>query len=288
MKLLLLGSNGYMGQKFMSYLQDDHTIETLDHEKVSVQNLLNLFTGAAANGAPFDAIINSAGYVGRPTVDAVEKNKEEAVQANVLLPHTLVEFANIVKAVTILHISTGCCYESAEGQVFTEEDEPNLDWASGECSFYAGTKSLSEKVIRRFPPHYICRLRMPFDNEDGDRNYLSKLIKYDKLLSIKNSLSHTGDFVKACAQLIEKKSAFGTYNIVNSDYVDAIEVCKLIKEYKITDKEFNFFEDEKEFYAATGAVKRSNCCLSNEKLSEAGINMRPVQDAIRDSLENWV
>ena len=39
MKLLLLGSNGYMGQKFMSYLQDDHTIETLSHEKVSVQNL---------------------------------------------------------------------------------------------------------------------------------------------------------------------------------------------------------------------------------------------------------
>ena len=71
MKLLLLGSNGYMGQKFMSYLQDDHTIETLGHEKVSVQNLLNLFTAAAANGAPFDAIINSAGYVGRPTVDAV-------------------------------------------------------------------------------------------------------------------------------------------------------------------------------------------------------------------------
>ena len=61
----------------------------------------------------------------------------------------------------------------------------------------------------------------------------------------------------------------------------------MIKEYKITDKEFNFFEDEKEFYATTGAVKRSNCCLSNEKLSEAGINMRPVQDAIVDSLKNW-
>jgi dTDP-4-dehydrorhamnose reductase len=288
MKLLLLGARGYMGQKFIKAFGDEHEVETLTHDKVNVQNLLNLFTGASVSGEPFDALINCAGCVGRPNVDAVEKNKEEAVEANVLLPHTLVEFANIVKSVTILHISTGCCYESDEGQQFTEEDEPNLDWASSDhCNFYAGTKSLSEKVIRRFPAHYICRLRMPFDNENCDRNYLSKLMKYDKLLSRKNSLSHTGDFVKACIQLIAKKAAFGTYNIVNSGALDAREVVELIKKYGDTDKQFKFFDDEAQFYAETGCKTRSNCSLSNEKLLEAGVEMRSLEEAIKDSLENW-
>jgi dTDP-4-dehydrorhamnose reductase len=284
MKILLLGSTGYAGSKFKEALQSkEWMFDTMPYAEVSVQSLLNKFMGTQ-----FDAIINCAGYVGRPNVDAVENNREEAVQGNVLLPNILVEFGNIIKAVKILHISTGCCYESKDGEIFTEEDKPNLDWDSNtNCSFYAGTKSLGEKVIARFPQHYICRLRMPFDEKDSDRNYLSKLMSYDTLLSKSNSLSHLGDFVDACLQLLEKKCAFGIYNIVNTGPVTAKEVCSMLNEYDNFKKDFKFFDDEEDFYSRTGCNKRSNCILSNEKLLDAGVKMRLTTEAIKYSLDNW-
>ena len=95
MKILLLGSTGYAGSKFKEALQGkEWMFDTMPYAEVSVQSLLNKFMGTQ-----FDAIINCAGYVGRPNVDAVENNREEAVQGNVLLPNILVEFGNIIKAV---------------------------------------------------------------------------------------------------------------------------------------------------------------------------------------------
>ena len=122
MSTLILGSTGYIGKKFVENVEDN---ETLSHENVSVQTLLNRFASTQ-----FDTIINCAGYVGKPSVDAVEAHKEEAVHGNIVIPSILVEFANIVKSIKILHISTGCSYESVNDEVFTEEDAPNLDCIS--------------------------------------------------------------------------------------------------------------------------------------------------------------
>jgi len=278
--MLLLGSTGYIGSKFGEKLG---TFHGLPHGEVNVQSLLNLWTGTQ-----FKTIINCAGYVGRPNVDAVEKNKEDAVYGNIVLPSVLVEFANIVKDVTILHVSTGCVYtDNGQHLHYTEEDPPNLDWNSVDpCSFYGGTKSMAEKIIARFPQHYICRLRMPFDEEGGERNYLSKLMKYNILLSRPNSITHRGDFIKACLAMLKKKVEFGIYNVVNTGAITAKQTCRLINKY-FSPKEFDFFKNEEEFYTNTGCGPRSNCILSNQKLLDAGIKMRKAKTAIEHSLKNW-
>ena len=74
--------------------------ETLSHQDISVQTLLNMWTSTQ-----FELIINCAGYVGRPNVDEVENHKEEAVHGNIIIPSILSEFVNIVKSVKILHVS---------------------------------------------------------------------------------------------------------------------------------------------------------------------------------------
>ena len=98
MSTLLIGSTGYIGKIFADKL-DNH--EALSYKDVSVQSLLNKFTSMQ-----FDNIINCAGFIGRPSVDAVEEHKEEAIHGNIILPSVLVEFANIIKNVKILHVST--------------------------------------------------------------------------------------------------------------------------------------------------------------------------------------
>ena len=282
MSTLLIGSTGYIGKIFADKLDD---YETLSYKDVSVQSLLNKFTSMQ-----FDNIINCAGFVGRPSVDAVEHHKEEAVYGNIILPSILVEFGNIIKNVKILHVSTGCCFDSTKP--LDESVDPNLDWNSkSKCNFYAGTKSMSEKVVARFPQHYICRLRMPFDNEDGDRNLISKLLKYENILSVKNSLTHRGEFVDACLHLLENESEYGVYNIVNSGAITSQKILELVAKYipHIIENTLHreFYTDIDEFYKKVNCGPRSNCILSNKKLVDTGFKIRDVEDAIVDSLTNW-
>ena len=72
-----------------------------------------------------------------------------------------------------MHISSGCIY-SGYDKAFTEEDESNFSFVQDNCSFYSGTKALAENLIDKYNS-YICRLRIPFDEFDNPRNYISKL-----------------------------------------------------------------------------------------------------------------
>jgi UDP-glucose 4,6-dehydratase len=86
---------------------------------------------------------------------------------------------------------------SSRIQGFHEIDLPNFTFAQNNCSFYSGTKALAEEVMKAFPEFYIWRLRIPFDEYDGPRNYLSKVQNYAKVYQNWNSLSHRGDFAGA-------------------------------------------------------------------------------------------
>src|SRR5205814_1895757 len=84
---------------------------------------------------------------------------------------------------------------------FGETDTPNFSFRDPPCSFYSGTKALAEEALAGSPHVYLWRLRIPFDEFDNTRNYLSKVQRYAKVYDNVNSLSHRGDFVNACLDL---------------------------------------------------------------------------------------
>ena len=185
-----------------------------------------------------------------------------------------------------VHISSGCIYTGYEKE-FTEEDPPNFCFNSEiEGSFYSGTKAMAESLINPLNS-YICRLRIPFDQYDNPRNYLTKMQKYDKLLNMKNSISHRRDFVEACIYLIEEKCPTGIYNITNTGSTDTKQVCALMREHLNLNKDFDFFDSEEEFYKFGAIAPRSNCLLDNSKLLATGFKMRSTEEALEDSLKNW-
>ena len=134
---------------------------------------------------------------------------------------------------------------------------------------------------------YLWRLRIPFDNIESPRNYLTKLIRYENLLEASNSISQLDEFVAATFACWEKRVPFGTYNVTNPGYVTTREVVELIKESGLSTKTFNFFKDESEFMVKAAKTPRSNCIMSSGKLAAAGITMTPVKEAIHQALSNW-
>jgi len=48
-----------------------------------------------------------------------------------------------------------------------------------------------------------------------------------------------------------------------------------------------FWSDDAEFYRLGAKAPRSNCILDCRKAIEAGARMRPVDEALEDSLSRW-
>jgi UDP-glucose 4,6-dehydratase len=285
--VIILGSTGYVGAQFVNELRNkDVGLLPLSRSEVDYYNL-DILTELIKETKP-NFLINCAGYTGKPNVDACENDKEETWKGNVTLP-TIVAKACQRTGLPWGHVSSGCIYDGKNGgRGFSEEDAPNLTFDLGNCSYYSGTKVEGERCIEEVGGnYYIWRLRIPFDKYDSPRNYLSKLMNYEKLLNATNSISHREDFAKSCIDLVfDAKAPYGTYNVVNTGSVTTKQVADLIKE-KFKDFSPLFFDDENHFYETAAKARRSNCILDNQKLLDAGVKIRTAEEAIIDSLKNW-
>ena len=311
--ILLLGGSGYIGQAFVTELRQRNcpfyslARSELDYTK------LPLLLGYLRDQQP-TLVINAAGFTGRPNVDACEDARAETLQGNTLFPQ-VVGFACETSGVALAHISSGCIYMGAKFagddgisiqtdlttpemvQVrqehperllgFNEKDQPNFTWRHPPCSFYSASKALAEEALVGLSRCYLWRLRIPFDEYDDGRNYLSKLQRYPKVYDNVNSISHRGDFARACLDLWERKAPYGIYNVANPGFITARMVVKMIKEILNLDREFEFWQSDAEFYRQAARALRSNCLLDSSKLLSTGVRLRPVTEALEDALNHW-
>lgn len=311
--IVLLGASGYVGQAFAQALRErNETFVALTRKEVNYTRfevLLNYLRQARPT-----FLINAAGYTGSPNVDACEIARAETLLGNSLFPQT-VAHACLAANLPWGHVSSGCIYAGAKivengktrvekdlmrpevfsairknpaiVQGFTERDAPNFSFREGPCSFYSGTKALGEEVTENVGQVYLWRLRIPFDEFDNPRNYLTKVQRYAKVYENVNSVSHRGDFVRACLDTWKERVPFGTYNITNPGFIDTRQVISLIEKILKPGRKFEFWEDDAEFYRLGAKTPRSNCVLDATKLLATGVKLRPVTEAIEDSLRRW-
>jgi dTDP-4-dehydrorhamnose reductase len=261
-------------------------------------------------------VINAAGFTGKPNVDACESRRGETIVGNVILAQTVAQACEAA-GVRLGFVSSGCVYTGAKvrrecgtwavenrltGPLvsellanrsdrvagFTETDEPNFCFAHNNCSFYSGTKALAEEVMEKFPDFYVWRLRIPFDEFDGPRNYLSKIQRYPKVYQNWNSISHRGDYVVACLESWLQKIPGGVYNVVNSGYISTREVVEKIRTKLKPDWKPEFWASDDEFYRFGAITPRSNCILDPGKLLKSEIRIRPLEEALEEALDRWV
>ncbi|MDR1497938.1 MAG: sugar nucleotide-binding protein [Puniceicoccales bacterium] len=303
--IVVLGASGYVGQAYAACLRAKGvpfvglSRSDVDYTK---QETLTAFLKETRP----EFLINAAGYTGKPNVDACEKDKANCLQGNAVLPGA-VRAACTAAAIPWGHVSSGCIFSGTrpDGQGFSETDAPNFSFRQNNCSFYSGTKALGEEVLgygvtgadetgvpqwnflEGEPNGYIWRLRIPFDNKDNPRNYLTKLMRYESLLDATNSLSQLGEFVRATLECWEKRVPAGIYNVTNPGSISTHEVVALIEETGVCRKKFQFFKDEADFMRSAAKTPRSNCVLRTDKLRDAGIRMSEVHDAIRQALREW-
>jgi dTDP-4-dehydrorhamnose reductase len=283
----ILGASGYVGGAYQRLLESRGIpFRTLPRNVLDYYNLASLTTALHEAKPPF--LVNCAGYTGKPNVDACELHKTECLDGNAILPGIL-RAACEATGTPWGHVSSGCIYTGrrADGGGFRETDTPNFSFRTNNCSFYSGTKALGEEVLAGAENLFIWRLRIPFNEVDSPRNYLTKVMRYDRLLEAENSLSQLDEFVRSTWECWEKRVPYGTYNVTNPGFVTTHEVVDLIKESGVCRKDFQFFTNEADFMKTAAKTPRSNCILDSTKLLATGIVMSEVHDAIAKSLRNW-
>ena len=283
----ILGGHGYIGSKIVATLGKQgvayRILRRRDRDYYQANEL-----AAWLREKDIEFLINAAGFTGQPNVDACERKKTECLLGNAVLPGIVREACESTH-VPFGHVSSGCIYigSKLDGQGFTEEDDPNFCFRTNNCSFYSGCKALGEEVLQGCESCYVWRLRIPFDEMDGRRNYLSKLMRYTTLLEATNSLSHLGDFADSCIACVTGQLPYGIYNMTNPGSITTTEVTQMLQETIANDHRFAFFADEAEFMKKAAIAPRSNCVLDSAKAISAGLPLRPIREAIRDALAHW-
>jgi len=287
MKYLLIGKNGYVGKKFCLLPKLKNNLISIGRDFFNYYDRKLLGEFITQNQIAF--VINAAGYTGKPNVDACELAKAECLSGNAVLPGIIREVCEDLN-IPWGHVSSGCIYSGTrpDGEGWKEVDEPNFSFRSSPCSFYSGTKALGEEVLKGADNCYIWRLRIPFNEERSPRNYLQKLLNYDSLLEAENSVSHLEEFIQKCVECFEKEVEPGIYNMTNPGSVTTRQVTEWMREEGVTNKQFQFFEDEEQFMTKAAKTPRSNCVLDTTKAEKAGIGMRPVEEAMRESMQKMV
>lgn len=262
--ILIYGSSGYVGSALVQEMKARSlAYKTLNHQ-TAVALPLKLYRP--------ELVINCAAFIQKSSVDLNKNYPGETIMGNVVLPSKLADACSAAK-VPLMHLSTACLYDEHREY---EESDPPLRGFDGHCGFYVGTKLLSEEVVRQHPQHYILRIRLPFDHFSNERNYLNKLIVYPRIFEHVNSLTHRGDFAKAALDLWKLRAPFGTYHCVNPGQITALETVKLMMGRGIITNEPKFVKS-----------KTTGCRLSTKKITDAGVKIRSVQEAVEDALTNW-
>lgn len=140
-----------------------------------------------------------------------------------------------------------------------------------------------EKRIRHLPGVSIWRLRMPFTPHWDDRNLLSKLSKYSKILEARNSITNLDEMIEVSLRTLAARAPSGIYNLTNPGIVTNSEIIEMLLRHKIRTQPAVFFNSLEDITKAM-QPPRSACVLDSSKISKLGYPMRPVQEALEHAM----
>ena len=280
MKLLIFGSKGWIGRQFCEYLDNNNILyiesdSRADNEK-DVEKEINEYKPTnivSFIGRTYGGTFNTIDYLEQPgkLVDNIRDNLYAPMILSILCERYNIHYT---------YMGTGCIFEygsdEAGGEAKKREDDvPNFFGSS-----YSIVKGYTDRLQHMYSKNTLnLRIRMPIVNYDHDRNFITKITKYEYVCSVANSMTVLPDMFPVIADMI-KKNVAGTFNLCNKGAITHNEILELYKTHvdnNFTWKNFSIEEQNKVLLS-----KRSNIELSTDKLYE----LYPNIPDIRTSIEN--
>lgn len=275
-KALLLGK-GFVGKKLGAYLIEQG-VDIFHIAQNEIDYTSHYTFSTLLRDYNFTHIINCCGYTGKPNVDSCETNKDECWKYNVTVAE-MIDRLSYCFGKRCIHISSGCVYTGYEKE-YTEQDTPNFGLYNPESSFYSKSKHALETVIDT-KSSAILRIRMPYTGIHEDKNYLIKILKYDNLISMPNSVTSIDDFCIFVSKFVNDFKP-GIYNVVNPQPIESKEIVNILQKYNLVNVNWKFIEVKD----LNVIANRSNCVLNTDKIKSIGLCLPDTRESIERSIKS--
>lgn len=274
MKIHLLGQRGYVGGWIQKYFTvQGHDVQTIDVDVTDLEAVREALADVKDS-----VVINATGKTGKPNVDWCEDHRLETAAVNITGAINVCQVAS-EQGNYVLQIGSGCIFSGDGETAFTEDDEPNFFG-----SFYSQTKAVAESAVKEIPNVCVLRIRMPLQGSESPKNLLNKLLKYDKILSVPNSVTIMEDFMPFIERVIEKRVT-GVLNAVNPGAYEHRVLLEMYREMIEPERVFQYITLEE--FAGMTKAQRSNCVLSTKKCEELGIAMPSVSASLPEMMRGY-
>lgn len=293
MKILIYGSNGWIGNQFVNILSkasenswvagkarvDD--IDALENEISSINPTHIVSFIGRTHGKIGNQVYS--------TIDYLEQEGKliENIRDNLFAPIVL---ANIccAKNIHFTYLGTGCIFKyddnhpfGQEIDGFTEDDDPNFFGSS-----YSIVKGFTDRLMRMYKNNVLnLRIRMPITGEYNSRNFITKITNYKKICSVPNSMSVLPELLEHVVDMM-KNGLVGTINLTNPGLISHNEILEMYKQ--IVDPNFTWENFSQAEQRQILAADRSNNYLDTTSLSTLYPQVSNIKNAVKKCLESYI
>jgi len=128
-------------------------------------------------------------------------------------------------------------------------------------------------------PHVLnVRIRMPITADFNARNFITKILNYERICSVPNSMTVLPELLPILIDMIQE-GVTGTVNLTNPGLISHNEILEMYRE--IVDPEFkwsNFTIEEQNRILAAG---RSNNYLDTARLETLYPGVKPIKESVK-------
>jgi dTDP-4-dehydrorhamnose reductase len=221
MTVLVMGAGGRLGREFMDRLSSLGDLTGLTHLQCDITD--SLAVERAALELQPTLIINCAA---QPSVDACEKDHDQAYRINVLGARNVAHAAYRVAA-KVVHFSTDYVFDGTADHAYTELDTPDpINW-------YGRTKLLSEETVRCANPDSLI-LRIAYVYGAHGENPVTRVMESARTgtpmtLADDQIMSPTSaSEVVQQTMLLIQRGAVGTYHVSGKGQTTRYEFARSV------------------------------------------------------------
>jgi dTDP-glucose 4,6-dehydratase len=289
MKILVYGSQGWIGQQFVKILEQHKKNDfykgkaRVDNEKEVLEEILQVQPTHVVS-----FIGRTHGKIGEKvytTIDYLEEEGKlvENVRDNLYSPLLLAEICTR-KDIHYTYLGTGCIFKFDEDHPFGEEingfNESSMPNFFG--SSYSIVKGFTDRFMRLFQDSVLnLRIRMPITEKPNGRNFITKIVNYEKVCSVPNSMTILPELLPCVLDMMEK-GVTGTMNLTNPGLISHNEILEMYKE--IVDPSFTWKNFTQEEQRKILAADRSNNYLDTLRLETLYPHVSNIKEGVRQCL----
>jgi dTDP-glucose 4,6-dehydratase len=293
MRILIFGSKGWIGNQItellsklnIKFIQSNTKIDSNKKDIIIKEIYNNKITHVLSLIGRTHGKIGDKYY---STIDYLEQDEKlnENIRDNLVSPMILAEICDSLN-IHFTYFGTGCIFSYKENNIenyencykFTEEDEPNFFGSS-----YSIVKGYTDKYMHYMKNVLNIRIRMPITQYNEPRNFITKIVNYEKICSIPNSMSVLPDLLPYLIKLMERKYV-GTLNFTNPGIISHNEILEMYKEYVDNDFKWQNFTIEEQNKILSS--KRSNNYLDTSKLEKIFPEIKNIKESVKDLMKNY-